>query len=60
MYNHRCLFHSSGQVCIAPTRIFVHEDVYDAFIKKSVELAKARLVGNPMDNKYSSGPQVTT
>lgn len=47
-----------GQCCVAATRTFVHEDVYDAFVQKSKELALKRKVGDPFDEKTIQGPQV--
>ena len=52
------VFFNSGQVCVAGTRTFVHEDIYDELLNKCVEKAKARTIGNPMDNANQSGPQV--
>jgi aldehyde dehydrogenase (NAD+) len=37
--SHVGLFLNMGQVCSASSRIFVHEDVHDEFVKKSVALA---------------------
>lgn len=36
----------------------MEESVYDEFVKKSVERAKKRKVGNPMDAENEQGPQV--
>ena len=47
-----------GQCCTAGSRTFVHESIYDEFVKKAVEAAKARVVGNPFDRKTQQGPQV--
>ena len=47
-----------GQVCNAGSRTFVQEGIYDAFVKKSVELAKKRVIGDPFDDKTENGPQV--
>jgi len=35
-------FLNSGQTCIAPDYVFVHQDIEDAFLKKLVEEIKAR------------------
>lgn len=57
---HQALFANMGQVCVAGSRTFVHNDIYDEFVKKSVERAKKRVIGNPFDSKTESGPQVKT
>ncbi|XP_060579656.1 retinal dehydrogenase 2-like [Ruditapes philippinarum] len=46
-----------GQCCIAGSRTFVHEDIYDEFVKKSVERANRRTVGDPWENP-ENGPQI--
>ena len=55
---HRAIMSNMGQVCTAGSRTFVHESIYDEFVKKSAEKAKARKVGNPMDCSNANGPQV--
>ena len=47
-----------GQCCVAGTRTFVHEKIYDQFVKKSAELAKNRKVGDPFSGDTINGPQV--
>merc|ERR1712127_516438 len=37
---HIGLFLNMGQCCVASSRIFVHEDIHDAFVAKVVALAK--------------------
>lgn len=56
--SHRALFFNAGQVCNAGSRIFVHEKIYDEFIKKSVEKANQRKIGDPFDLSTESGPMV--
>jgi aldehyde dehydrogenase (NAD+) len=41
------LFLNQGQCCVAGSRLFVHEKIYDEFVQKSVDAAKARKVGDP-------------
>lgn len=31
---------NAGQICVAPNRIYIHDSLYDAFIKKASELIK--------------------
>jgi len=49
-------FFNSGQVCAAASRLFVHESLYNAFIEKFVEAAKALRLGDPMDPMTVIGP----
>jgi len=43
------LFLNQGQCCIAGSRTYVHEKIYDEFVKRSVEAAKAIQLGDPFD-----------
>merc|ERR1712107_305250 len=54
---HFGLFFNHGQCCCSSSRVFVHESIYDEFVAKSVEKAKARSVGDPF-GKVDQGPQV--
>ncbi|MEA2518133.1 MAG: hypothetical protein QOF49_213 [Chloroflexota bacterium] len=57
----RCLagaFAYSGQVCISVQRMFLHEDIWDAFMDKFVAGAKALKVGDPLDPQTDIGPMV--
>jgi len=58
-YSIRGAFCNSGQSCIAPGRIYVQEEVYDEFIKKAVEEAKKRVVGDPFKKDCDQGPQIS-
>ncbi|KAM3334690.1 hypothetical protein ACQJBY_029243 [Aegilops geniculata] len=49
---------NKGEICVAGTRIYVQEGIYDAFVKKSVELAKKSVVGDPFNPNVHQGPQV--
>ncbi|WP_331709187.1 aldehyde dehydrogenase [Microbulbifer thermotolerans] len=51
-------FANCGQVCTCAERLYVHEDVYDAFMDKFVPKVKALKVGNPMDASVQVGPKV--
>lgn len=55
---HQGVFFNQGQCCTAASRVFVEEAVYPEFVKRSVEYAKKRLVGDPFDAKTDQGPQV--
>ncbi len=49
-------FRNCGQVCISPTRFYVHEARYDAFAAKFAEVAKSIKVGRGMDEGTQMGP----
>ena len=51
-------FAYSGQVCISVQRIFVHDDVFDAFMEKFVAAASALRLGDPLDAETDLGPMV--
>jgi len=55
---HQAIFYNQGQVCCAGSRTFVHEKIYDEFVKRSVEKAKKRVVGDPFDDATAQGPQI--
>lgn len=52
------VFTNHGQICCAGSRTFVHEKIYDEFVKKSVALAKKRKVGGQFEEGVQQGPQV--
>ena len=56
--SHFALFFNQGQCCCAGSRTYVEEKIYDEFVERSVERAKRRTVGNPLDPKTEQGPQV--
>jgi len=47
--SHQGVFFNAGQCCTAGSRIFVEEPIYEEFVRRSVERAKRRVVGNPSD-----------
>src|SRR5690349_15855966 len=53
------LFFNQGQCCVAGSRLFVQERVYDEFINKMVEKTRKRRVGDPFDPSTEQGPQVS-
>jgi len=50
------LFLNQGQCCIAGSRLFVHEKIYDEFVKRSVQVSKNRKVGDPLNAATEQGP----
>uniref|UniRef100_A0A8C3WBZ0 Aldehyde dehydrogenase 1A1 n=1 Tax=Catagonus wagneri TaxID=51154 RepID=A0A8C3WBZ0_9CETA len=55
---HQGVFFNQGQCCTAASRVFVEEQVYSEFVKRSVEYAKKRPVGDPFDVRTEQGPQI--
>ena len=51
-------FSFAGQSCISVQRIFVHEDVYEAFRDAFVPLVDALVVGDPADEGTDVGPLI--
>jgi succinate-semialdehyde dehydrogenase/glutarate-semialdehyde dehydrogenase len=49
-------FRNAGQVCVSPTRFLVQSGVYNKFIDRFVEGAKAVKVGNGLDKDTRMGP----
>ncbi len=49
-------FRNNGQVCIAPSRFYVHKDVEKKFTEAAVEFAKALKMGNGLDAGVEVGP----
>ncbi len=47
---------NAGQVCISPTRFFVHEKVYDKFVSKFTDIAKSTRVGDGLEPTSRMGP----
>ena len=43
------IFSSSGQSCIAGSRLFVQRSMYDAFVARLVDATRALVVGHPFD-----------
>ena len=43
------IFRNAGQVCLAGSRLFVHERIYDAFLDRFKVRAESMRFGDPMD-----------
>jgi betaine-aldehyde dehydrogenase len=50
------IFSNAGQSCIAGSRIFVQDSIYDAFATKLVAATKALVVGDPHDARTAVAP----
>lgn len=51
---------NSGQCCCGIERIYVHENLYDAFVDKAVAIVQAMKLGNPLDPDTTIGPMANT
>jgi succinate-semialdehyde dehydrogenase/glutarate-semialdehyde dehydrogenase len=49
-------FRNNGQVCIAPSRFFVHKDVHKKFTEATVEFARNLKMGNGLEPGIEVGP----
>jgi len=49
-------FRNNGQVCIAPSRFYVHKDVHKKFTEVAVETAKNLKLGNGLEPGIEIGP----
>jgi aldehyde dehydrogenase len=50
---------NQGEVCTCPSRILVHEDIYEPFMAKVIERTKAIKMGNPFDEGTMMGAQAS-
>ena len=51
-------FRNNGQVCIAPSRFYVHEKISKDFTEAAVELAKKLKIGDGMTEGTQVGPMM--
>ena len=49
-------YRNAGQVCISPTRFYVHETVHDEFVDRFAAIAKSMRVGDGLDDTTQMGP----
>lgn len=49
---------TSGQRCTSTRRVIVHEQVYDAFVARLLELYRKTRIGNPLEDAMLMGPLV--
>ncbi|GGH78234.1 aldehyde dehydrogenase [Filimonas zeae] len=48
---------NQGEVCTCPSRILVHEKIYDKFMSRVIQRTKAIKLGNPLDGTVMMGAQ---
>lgn len=58
LFAHEAIMANHGQNCCAGSRTYVHERIYDEFVKRAAAAASARSVGDPFDDATLQGPQV--
>ncbi|MBC8197642.1 MAG: aldehyde dehydrogenase family protein [Candidatus Marinimicrobia bacterium] len=50
------VFYNAGQSCCGVERIYVHESIYDQFIKGAILEMEKLVIGNPMYSETTMGP----
>ncbi|ETS72999.1 Aldehyde dehydrogenase [Pestalotiopsis fici W106-1] len=53
------IFYNMGQNCCAGSRIYVQEDVYEAFLEKFIRRVEKNVMGDPFHEKTFLGPQIS-
>ena len=51
-------FSYSGQICISIQRIFLHEKIYDRFMKGFIEATRKLKMGDPLEEDTDIGPMI--
>ncbi|HEU4377217.1 MAG TPA: NAD-dependent succinate-semialdehyde dehydrogenase [Hyphomicrobiaceae bacterium] len=49
-------YRNAGQVCVSPTRFFVHDKVYDKFVGQFIDIANKTKVGDGLEADSKMGP----
>ncbi|MCG9677025.1 betaine-aldehyde dehydrogenase [Vibrio sp. Isolate24] len=52
-------FYTQGEVCTHGTRVYVHEDIYDAFVSQLKQRTEKLVVGDPMDMDTQIGALIS-
>ena len=53
------IFAAAGQTCVAGSRAFIHESVYDGIVERLIARANEIRIGDPMDPETQMGPIAT-
>jgi len=53
------IYMANGEVCVAASRLLVHEDVHDEFMQRFTEIAGGIVVGDALDPATQFGPLVS-
>ncbi|WP_409559783.1 betaine-aldehyde dehydrogenase [Hyphomicrobium sp. MC8b] len=52
-------FYTQGEICTNCTRVFVHDDIYDAFVDMVVERTRKLRIGLPLDPETQVGALIS-
>jgi len=52
-------FFNQGEVCTCPSRVLIHESIYEPFMAKVIERAKTIKQGDPLDTDTQVGAQAS-
>jgi len=55
---HQAVMYNMGQVCCAGSRTYVHESIYEDFVRRSAERSARRTTGDPFNPTNENGPQI--
>lgn len=50
---------NQGEICTCPSRLLIHEDIYEKFIARVIERTAAIKLGNPLDKTTMMGAQTS-
>lgn len=54
----KCMI-NQGQCCVAATRTYVHESIYEEFVNRTISMFKDHyVIGDPLDPNTNHGPQI--
>ncbi|VCU68924.1 Alpha-ketoglutaric semialdehyde dehydrogenase [Pigmentiphaga humi] len=53
-------YRNAGQVCVSPTRFYVHERIYDRFVSAFAQAVSGLKLGNGLDDGTQMGPLANT
>lgn len=53
------IFAAAGQSCVAGSRLYLHDDIHDEFLRRMVDCAGQIVIGDPLDDATQVGPLCT-
>jgi len=53
------IFAATGQSCVAGSRLYLHDDIADAFLERMIDTAKNITIGDPQADETEMGPLCT-